>query len=155
MSGFRSSVWDPVLIIAQIICMQCCYYISLGGWITIVDFIQGTYRSLDQLFGYEVLHFSHAAGKLVMCAFVLNALTGSLALWYIVQRTKLCLDFTCTLHLFHLIICWIFNGMFPHSASWWLTSVICTVLMTVLGEYLCMRTELQAIPLSMGPKTDL
>jgi hypothetical protein len=35
---------------------------------------------------------------------------SSAALWHVVQRTKQCLDFTCTVHFFHIIICWIYNG---------------------------------------------
>ena len=80
---------------------------------------------------------------------------SSAALWCVVQRTKLCLDFTCTVHFYHFIVCWIYNGTFPLTASWWLTNVLSIVFMTVLGEYLCMRTEMQAIPLSMGQKVDL
>ena len=28
---------------------------------------------------------------------------SSVGLWYIVQRTKLCLDFSCTVHILHLV----------------------------------------------------
>ena len=30
-------------------------------------------------------------------------LFSSVGLWYVVQRTKLCLDFSCTVHLLHLV----------------------------------------------------
>ena len=80
---------------------------------------------------------------------------SSLALWNIVQRTKLCLDFTCTVHFFHVIFCWCYNGFPPTSFSWWVINVICVTLMCVSGEFLCMRTELKAIPVSMSSKVDL
>ena len=51
---FRSSVWDPVLIVSQILTMQSLFYLCLGGWIFVVDFICGSPRSLDQLFSYKV-----------------------------------------------------------------------------------------------------
>ncbi len=79
----------------------------------------------------------------------------ALGLWYIVRRTKQCLDFTATVHFFHFIICWCVNGYFPNTVSWWLVTTIAIIIMTVLGEFLCMRTELKAIPLSMAPKVDL
>lgn len=151
---FRSSVWDPVLIISQIITMQSIFYVSLGCWIFITDLIGGTYRSVDQLFSYQILQFKDFHGRLIMAAYVLNALFGAVGLWYIVKRTKQCLDFTATVHLLHLVVCWFYNGAFPYTLSWWLVSIICIIIMTVLGEFLCMRTELKAIPL-LGPKADL
>lgn len=53
-SHFRSYVWDPVLIISQIILMQCIYYSFLGLWLAGVDGLVHTSRSLDQIFSYEV-----------------------------------------------------------------------------------------------------
>ena len=51
---FRSSQWDPVLIIAQIITMQCLFYVGLGTCVALIDFILGYGRSLSQLFLYQV-----------------------------------------------------------------------------------------------------
>merc|ERR1711976_417012 len=64
---FRSSVWDPVLIISQILTIQCVFYISLGTWISIMDYIGGTYRSLDQFFSFEVLQFKDFMGTHHVC----------------------------------------------------------------------------------------
>ena len=51
---FRSYVWDPVLIIGQILSMQSAFYLGLGLWIVVVDYILASHRSLDQVFSYEV-----------------------------------------------------------------------------------------------------
>ena len=51
---FRSSVWDPTMICAQIVTMQSIYYVTFGFWLVLVDYIAGADRSLDQIFGYEV-----------------------------------------------------------------------------------------------------
>ena len=51
---FRSSVWDPTMICAQIITMQSIFYVTLGFWLVLVDYIAGADRSLDQIFSYEV-----------------------------------------------------------------------------------------------------
>jgi len=51
---FRSSQWDPVLIIAQIITMQCLFYVGLGSCVAVIDFILGSGRSLSHLFVYQV-----------------------------------------------------------------------------------------------------
>lgn len=51
---FRSNVWDPTLIIAQIVCMQSFYYVNLGFWIFILDTIGRFDASVDQIFTQSV-----------------------------------------------------------------------------------------------------
>lgn len=81
--------------------------------------------------------------------------TSAVGLWLFIRRGKQCLDFTVTVHFFHMIGCWIYNAHFPAALSWWLVNVACMALMAVIGEYLCMRTELRAIPVNTGPKSNL
>ncbi|KAJ8378750.1 hypothetical protein AAFF_G00236700 [Aldrovandia affinis] len=54
-----------------------------------------------------------------------------------------------------MIGCWVYNTHLLAALSWWLVNVVCIVLMAVIGEYLCMQTELRAIPLNNGPKSNL
>lgn len=40
--------------------------------------------------------------------------------------------------------------------SWWVINTVCVAVMCVAGEFLCMRTELRAIPVNMSSqKVDL
>ncbi|KAG8282878.1 Integral membrane protein of the Golgi [Homalodisca vitripennis] len=73
---FRSSQWDPLLIVAQIIALQCVYYVALGLWLAAVNLLVGTSRSLDHLFRYQEIHVRDVPGKLIIASFVLNSLTG-------------------------------------------------------------------------------
>lgn len=82
-------------------------------------------------------------------------LNSALGLWFFIRRGKQCLDFTVTVHFFHMIGCWVYNSHLPASLSWWLVNVACMALMAVIGEYLCMQTELRAIPVNTGPKSNL
>ncbi|KAK3913160.1 Protein SYS1-like protein [Frankliniella fusca] len=152
---FRSTIWDPTLIISQIFAVQSIFYSCLGLWLSMVNVLTGSNSSLDLLFKYEEIHIHDFGGRAVVAAFILNSLTGAIALWFIVGRTKQCLDFAATTHLLHLIICWVYNSLFPSTISWWLLNAACVTIMCVYGEYLCLKTELQAIPLSVGPKADL
>ncbi|XP_040059950.1 protein SYS1 homolog [Gasterosteus aculeatus] len=154
-SHFRSYIWDPVLIVSQIVLMQCIYYSFLGLWLAGVESLVQSSRSLDQIFSYELLGFATIQGRLSMMAFILNSLTSALGLWFFIRRGKQCLDFTVTVHFFHMIGCWIYNTHLPSTLSWWLVNGACMVLMAVLGEYLCMQTELRAIPVNSGPKSNL
>ena len=56
---FRSSVWDPILLIFQMICMQCIFYFGLGFWVFLVDIITSNPLNLNQLFFYEVSYCIH------------------------------------------------------------------------------------------------
>ena len=60
-----------------------------------------------------------------------------------------CLDFAATAHLIHLVFCSIYAG-FPKSWTWWLLNLACMALMAVMGEFVCMRAELKAIPVSVS-----
>ncbi|XP_067052235.1 protein SYS1 homolog [Acropora muricata] len=148
-AGFRSNVWDPCLIISQIVAVQCIFYLFLAFWVLLVDLWTGSMRSLDQFFRPRDLEFSSFKGKVTMAAFCLNALTGAGGLWVIVRRAKQCLDFAATAHLIHLIICSIYAG-FPTTMTWWLLNITCMALMAVIGEFACMKTELKAIPVSVA-----
>ncbi|XP_053568059.1 protein SYS1 homolog isoform X2 [Bombina bombina] len=152
---FRSYVWDPVLIICQIILMQLIYYSSLGLWLGSLDLLIQHGPSLDQIFNDGILGFSTVHGRVTMMAFILNSLTCALGLLYFIRRGKQCLDFTVTVHAFHLFGCWIYTSHFPITITWWLLNIVCVALMAVIGEYLCMRTELKEIPLNSAPKSNV
>ena len=46
------------------------------------------------------------------------------------------------------------NGRLSSSVTWWFLLLVSTVFTTVLAEFLCMKSEMKAIPLS-GVKVDL
>ncbi|XP_059612287.1 protein SYS1 homolog [Phlebotomus argentipes] len=156
--SFRNTQWDPILLISQIVAMQAVVYTTLGMIMFFMDLLAGANHTLDHLFQYHEIHVFDLGGRLVICAFVLNSFVAALALWFIVRRTKLCLDFTCTFHLIHLIICWWYNSAFPTSFSWWLLNAVCGVLMCVCGEFMCLKTELREIPVgysALNQRADL
>nr|CAG4652233.1 EOG090X0FH3 [Triops cancriformis] len=153
--SFRVTVWDPPLIISQICAMQAIMYVSLGTGVLVLHMISGHPISLDALFRYEDVQVKEVGGRLLVAVFLLNSLICALALWIIVQRRKMCLDFTATVHFLHLIFCWFYNGLFPTSAAWWLVQVICVTITCVCAEFLCLRSEMKAIPLGLGSRVDL
>ena len=61
----------------------------------------------------------------------------------VVERAKKCLDFTATVHLIHLCCTVMYDG-FPGSWEWWVINFVSVVVMALLGEFLCMRREMQA-----------
>jgi len=148
MNGFRSQKWDPWLIISQIIAVQSLYYLGLGFWTLFITFAIDRAPSLDYLFSYEVLHVSHWKDRLFTIVFFLNAITSALAIVYIVGRYKQCLDFSVTIHLYHFLACWMYNSQCPRVFSWYMTQVLCIIIMTILSEHLSKKYELRNIPLA-------
>ncbi len=73
--SFRYTKWDPFLILSQMSALQCIYYVTLGVWIFFFDVISGVPRSLDHIFQYQALLASQSHGKLLITAFLFNALT--------------------------------------------------------------------------------
>ncbi|CAK1590867.1 unnamed protein product [Parnassius mnemosyne] len=154
--SFRYTQWDPCLITSQIVAMQFLLYLTLCLVIAVMQDITGSTRTLDHIFEYHEIHVRDNEGRAVIFAFVINAFIGALILWNTVGRTKLCLDFSCTFYGIHLIACWVYNGTFPTTFSWWMLNIACAAITCVTAEFLCLRTELQAIPLSnIGAKVDL
>jgi len=69
MSGaFRSSVWDPPLIVSQILCMQASYYVFLGTWIITLDLILHSDLSLGQIYNFDVSNNREICGFCHACS---------------------------------------------------------------------------------------
>ena len=69
--SFRYTVWDPFMIVAQMATLQSLYYVSLGLWIFVFDIIQGSPRSLDQIFMYQVSFISFNLGNIYVALYIL------------------------------------------------------------------------------------
>lgn len=52
--GFRSTQWDPLMIISQIVAMQSILYVSLGIIMFLMDLLAGANHTLDHIFQYHV-----------------------------------------------------------------------------------------------------
>ncbi|VDN10265.1 unnamed protein product, partial [Dibothriocephalus latus] len=71
--GFRSSVWDPVLIISQIVCIQCLYYGAAGALLALMSPLSSWQTSLSLLFDDEKLRFRDVEGRCLIAVFLLAA----------------------------------------------------------------------------------
>ncbi|KAH7642408.1 sys1 golgi trafficking protein [Dermatophagoides farinae] len=153
MSGhFSYSRWDPILISTQIVAIQTTFYLSLGFILFFIANLFGYYPTLDQIFNSQIVSFKTSLGLVITISFILNSFFGALILHFIVRRAKKCLDFTLTLFIIHLIMVRFYNGQIPSSFSWWLLNIICITIMCISGEYVCLQSELKAIPLLVANK---
>lgn len=73
-------------------------------------------------------------------------LHSSFLLTIIVEKSKMCLDFSVTYFILHLVISSVYYQV-PATADWWIVHVFATIVMVLVGEYLCSLRELSDIPL--------
>jgi len=139
-------IWDPWLILAQIVCIQSLYYVSLGVFLWAFVGTQVPAFTLKYFFDYSIVTASSVVGWSTIAALLANALCGAGYVFVLVERAKKCLDFTVTLYIIHLILCTLYNG-FPISFLWWFIYLLCVVVTALLGEWLCMRREMKDIPM--------
>ncbi|KAK6914914.1 Integral membrane protein SYS1-related [Dillenia turbinata] len=144
---YGAVVWDPWLIVAQIVCLQCLYYLTLGIFMSILVGSRVSRMSLIYFFDFAAVTASTVTGWCVISSFILTALAGAFYLLYLVERAKKCLDFSATIYIIHLVICILYGG-WPASITWWIVNATGFAVMALLGEYLCIRRELREIPIA-------
>lgn len=141
-----SDVYDARLVVSQIVLLQCQYYFLLGILLVFLDLFLGRFPCLDQIFSYQALSFRSLFGVSTFICQISNGFLGAIALYFIVQRSKKCLDFSVTLYVFHFILC-TFIKSFPMGFEWWIVNIFNVLVMAILGEFLCYRRELQSVSL--------
>ncbi|MFS7974242.1 hypothetical protein Hanom_Chr09g00866261 [Helianthus anomalus] len=144
---YGSVVWDPWLIVAQIVCIQCLYYLTLGVFMAIFVGTRVSRMSLVYFFDYAAVTISTVTGWCVIASFLLSSFAGAGFLLYLIERAKKCLDFSATVYIIHLCICILYGG-WPSSITWWVVNGTGLAIMALLGEYLCIKRELREIPIS-------
>ncbi|KAK9834018.1 hypothetical protein WJX81_003396 [Elliptochloris bilobata] len=143
---YGAQVWDPLLILAQIVTLQCLFYLSLGALLFLFVGPWVSRLALEHCLDDRYLNFHSFLGWMVTAANVANALVAAVCLVFVVGRAKKCLDFAATLYLLHLAAVSAMSAI-PSSFAWWAVNIWGMVLAAVLGEWLCLQRELQEIPI--------
>ncbi|MQM21215.1 hypothetical protein Taro_054250 [Colocasia esculenta] len=69
-------VWDPWLIVSQIVCLQSLYYLTLGFLMSMLVGTRVSRMSLVYFFDYCTLTASTATGWCAIVSYLLSALAG-------------------------------------------------------------------------------
>jgi len=138
--------FDPRRIIAQILVIQAAFYcVSLALFVTL-DSATGRDISLDQFFSYTAVDLDADGSLVCIAVFLLTAAACGCLLLPVVGRARKCLDFSATTYFIHLWPC-VFHRGLPYNWEWWALNAASVVVMSVVGEQLCMRRELAEISL--------
>lgn len=122
--------------------------------------LSGIPITLDAIFQTTSLQTDYVFGWTLGFVLIVNAIVSIPLLVVIVQRAKQVLDFVATLHGFHLLGCWLYSRHFPSTVTWWMVQVAALLVMTLGGEWACMRYEMKPILLGNsinkgGPDLDI
>ncbi|KAL4287535.1 hypothetical protein AHAS_Ahas19G0195900 [Arachis hypogaea] len=112
-------VWDPGLILAQIVYFQCLYYVTLS-------------------FFLAILIGTHVSRMILVYFFdLITIITSTFTVYmlYVIERAKKYFDFSVTLYIVHSFICIGYGGWLS-SITWWIVNGIEITVMALLGKYL-------------------
>jgi hypothetical protein len=155
MAKFRKNDFDAVLVLAQIILVQSLFYLLLALIQGLFFLLLGNTITLITLTSWNAVDSSTGQGWAIILCLLFHSALMSLVMLFVVERARLCLDFSVTAYGFHVLISWWSAGSFPFSLIYWLVVAICTVILTRLSQEICMYQELKPINLSGGGRGDL
>ncbi|CDW52915.1 SYS1 domain containing protein [Trichuris trichiura] len=153
--SFHGVKRDAALISLQILAMQSLFYLCLATLQALADLLLGVPLSVDQVVNFQIITLRNAESLARIAVCLANAVVCAAMMRFIVGRAKQCLDFSFTVYFFHFLLCLVRGGAIPTAVSWWLMQFLCVTVTTVLAEYMCMRVELQDIPLSLAPVSEV
>merc|ERR1712129_550934 len=102
--------------------------------------------SIALLFDSSTLSFRFGEGSIPIVSFILSAFPCAYIVSWIIKRAKKCLDHVSTIYIIHLVMSWLIV-QFPSNWDWWVVNFCSFIIMAVLSEYLCIRSEMQVIKL--------
>ncbi|KAM3349776.1 hypothetical protein ACQJBY_022571 [Aegilops geniculata] len=73
---YGAMVWDPWLIVAQIVCLQCLYYLGLGLFMALLVGTRVPRLTLLYLFDFATLTPRTTTGWCAIASFLLAAIAG-------------------------------------------------------------------------------
>ncbi|KAI8910843.1 integral membrane protein S linking to the trans Golgi network-domain-containing protein [Gorgonomyces haynaldii] len=142
---FRHSQFDPWRIITQIASVQLSFYLIVSILLLMMELLFGQPLSLEPILDSTMMDPEVVFGWSIFISNLFAAVFQAYPMLLIVQRGKLCLDFTLTMYGFHLVFTLLYQGL--PTLMWWGNMILCIPVTFVLSEYLCQKRELEPISL--------
>ncbi|KAJ1730220.1 Integral membrane protein of the Golgi, partial [Coemansia biformis] len=144
-STFRRTAWDPILIVAQIVTLQCFGYSTFSVLMAFASVLTELRLGPQLLFDGRLVRGDTVEGWVVGVGLLSMGAANILPLVYMVERSRLCVDFSLTFFAVHLILVWWHQGTPPLTLLWWAAVGASGALMAVGGRAACLRRELLPI----------
>ncbi|KAJ2655259.1 hypothetical protein IWW48_005635 [Coemansia sp. RSA 1200] len=144
-STFRKTAWDPVIILSQIATVQCFGYSTFGCAMVAASLFSSVQLSPRLLFDGDAVRGDTVEGWTVGAGVVAMGVANILPLVYMVERSRLCIDFSLTFAAIHVILVWWHTGRPPTTLLWWVCVGAAALAMGAGGRAVCMRREMLPI----------
>ncbi|KAI9505535.1 integral membrane protein S linking to the trans Golgi network-domain-containing protein, partial [Coemansia spiralis] len=144
-STFRKTSWDPVIILSQIATVQCFGYSTFSFVMVVASMLTGIQLSPRLLFESRLVRGDTVEGWTIGLGLVSMGVANILPLVYMVERSRLCIDFSMTFFAVHLILVWWHQGSPPTTLLWWLVIGVSGAIMAFVGRAACLRREMLPI----------
>ncbi|KAJ2502061.1 hypothetical protein GGH96_001462 [Coemansia sp. RSA 1972] len=142
-SAFRKSVYDPVLIVAQIVTLQCFGYSTFSVLMVFASILTNVELTPRLLFSSSSVQPT-VEGAIVGVSLICMGIMNIVPLVYMVERSRLCIDFSATFFVVHVIVVWWTQHQVP-ELLWWAVMAVAMGVMAVGGRAVCSRRELLPI----------
>lgn len=148
---YGQDAFRPSRLILMILYMQGVHTLVLGLAAFTLFALVGLDFYPAAVFSPQLVSTSDGGGWALIFASVIASIGTAVGLAYIVERAKKALDFVFTVYFWYAVACGVLGDGF--SAAWWVVNLLCLIVATALGEFLCLRREMQDISVEDIMKT--
>ncbi|GMM33827.1 Sys1 protein [Saccharomycopsis crataegensis] len=134
---------SPSRIFAQIVLLQCTYYIIATLLFSFTASLFGYQFTFNWVFSWQLVDISNTLGLVLFFLWLLDTLLCVLFMTIIVGRSKLAWDFALTVHMINLFVVWLYSKEFPSSFWWWVLQITSSGILVFLGTYTTRWRELR------------
>lgn len=143
LGGDQNAPATPLRITAQILVLQCFYYLTALVVFYLYALLNGYDFNVNWVFSWELVAPDNTMGLTLFALWLFDSLLCVLFVTVIVGRSKLAWDFAVTVHVFNLLVVWLYTAKFPTSLLWWCLQVLSGVLLVTLSTYSTRWKELR------------
>eukprot|EP01053_Blabericola_migrator_P004474 Blabericola_migrator_1__4473@NODE_238_length_10988_cov_97_569087_g202_i0_p6_GENE_NODE_238_length_10988_cov_97_569087_g202_i0NODE_238_length_10988_cov_97_569087_g202_i0_p6_ORF_typecomplete_len213_score20_87SYS1/PF09801_9/6_1e33UPF0014/PF03649_13/2_7e03UPF0014/PF03649_13/0_0057_NODE_238_length_10988_cov_97_569087_g202_i018002438 len=135
-----SGTFEPRYILLQILLLQVSYYLLLSTALLLAAALTRLPIGIQSIFDPSKVVFSALEGRILAVATIIITLPMGIFVAWVVERSKKCLDFCCTVLILHCV------GVaatyeFPSTLPWWVLHGLACVAMILISERICRRRE--------------
>lgn len=141
------SVFNPKLIVLQIITMQFLFYSCFSFLVLLFNFTFSLRLSMGQFFHQNMFSTETLYGFIALTSYGLMIPMIILFQIIVVEKANKVLDFTFTVFFIHFVISIFYNSTLFLNLGWFMINGITLVISVIMGEYICLKFEQREISL--------
>jgi hypothetical protein len=117
-----------------------------SGTLYVVERAQARALTMHQLFSPYALNYATNSGLYVTAVTLVTSVLVAFVFEFVVERSRLCLDFAVTLRFVHVVACIVYTETFPAWWYFWLVQCVCALVTACVAQFRCRQREMMDIP---------